>query len=255
MNNNFIENAITIADRLRTLDARRVVFGSERHAYCFNPPVRLERVEEFERAFNVRLPTPYRSFITNLGDGGAGPFYGIEPLDFDAPQLLESFPHTEAFELPDDDATFELPIPGCITVAEYGCGIYFLLVVRGAAAGQIWVDARYETGISPVTDNHSVPETFDSWWLRWMNTHLEQFEKIRALMKAATAHEEIHRLFDPTVPQLKVDQTMLSIMNRDPSGQPKVLANKPWGAACGLVEEYYADWLDNEQSRNIGGER
>ncbi len=119
--------------------------------------------------------------------------------------------------------------------------------MRGEAAGQMWFDARYETGISPITNNDSIPQTFDSWWLGWMNAHLNRFEKILALMKNATAHEEIHNQLEPAVLQLDVDKTMLSIMNQNPEAKPRVSANKPWGAACGLVEDHYAQWLQDER--------
>jgi hypothetical protein len=38
---------------------------------------------------------------------------------------------------------------------------------------------------------------------------------------------------------------MLSLMDQDPNARPRVYADKLWGAACGLVEEHYAGWLQN----------
>jgi hypothetical protein len=145
MDNDFITEATAIIDRLRSLDRRRVVFGATHHAYRFNEPIQVTEVERFERTHGVSLPVPYRRFIAELGNGGAGPYYGIMPLELDAPQLLEPFPYTEPFtpNQEDEDLSLESDIPGTISIAEYGCGIYILLVVRGFAAGQVWVDARF----------------------------------------------------------------------------------------------------------------
>jgi hypothetical protein len=248
MTTDFISTAAALLDRLRTLDRRRVAFGSSHHAYGFRPPLGMTQVEAFERTHEVSLPAPYRRYLTELGDGGAGPFYGIMPLSLDAPQLLQPFAHVEPFQLDFDE--WEAPkwaIPGSVTIAEYGCGTYILLVVRGEAAGQVWVDARYETGIIPVTDREGTPMAFDTWWLSEMGGHLGRFERILALMEAATPHEQIHQMLEPGVLQLEVDQTMLSIMDRDPREKPRVYAKKPWGAVCGLVEDHYGSWLNGDR--------
>lgn len=247
MSTEFVQNVTAIVDRLRTLDTRRVVFGSSHHAYRFNPPLGREQVDEFEHIHNVSLPVPYRRFITEVGNGGAGPYYGIMPLELKAPQLLQPFPSTQPFELDEDDTeeSWDSAIPGSISLAEYGCGIFLLLVVRGEAAGEVWVDARYEGGIAPIANESGTQMTFDTWWLTVMGEHLERFERILALMKAATPHEDIHSILEPGVLQLEVDETMLSIMNQNPTRTPKVYANKPWGQACGLVEEHYSEWLQN----------
>jgi hypothetical protein len=253
MSTDFIEEATAVVDRLRRLDKRCVVFGVSRHGYRFHPPLTTRQVETFEAVHGVSLPIPYRRFITELGNGGAGPFYGIRPLDFDAPELLRPFPFTRASGLPEgDEKGWEKPIPGAITIAEYGCGIYFILVVRGKPAGQVWVDARYETGISPAADDPSTPLTFDVWWLGLMRVHLDRFERILALMEAATEHEEIHRRLEPRVLQLEVDETMLSLMDLDPRAKPTACADKPWGQVCGLVEDHYGQWLHHPRGRKGG---
>ncbi|MBZ0306886.1 MAG: SMI1/KNR4 family protein [Anaerolineae bacterium] len=229
MSTEFLQNVTAITERLRTLDTRRVVFGSSHHAYRFNPPLGREQVDEFEHIHNVSLPVPYRRFITEIGNGGAGPFYGIMPLELNSPQLLQPFPSTQPFKPGEDndEESFVASIPGSILLAEYGCGIFILLVVRGEAAGEDWFDARYEGGISPAVNGSGARMTFDTWWLAVMGAHLERFERILALMKAATPHEDIHHMLEPGVLQLEVDDTMLSIMNQNPKDTPKVSANKP----------------------------
>ena len=72
-------------------------------------------VEAFERQHGIALPDDYKLFITEIGDGGAGPYYGVFPFglhddchdyctwergylvgDFSKP-----FPHANAWNLPD----------------------------------------------------------------------------------------------------------------------------------------------------------
>lgn len=242
----FPQSAIRMVERLRELDTQRVVFGASKHRYQFNPPLAIEQVEAFEQRYNITLPTPYRRFITEVGNVGAGPYYGVMPLEFEAPYLLQPFPSTEPFELSDDDDDrWDDPIPGAITVAEYGSGIFMLLVVRGDAAGEVWVDARYESGFSPIGNKKWPRMTFDLWWTLGMQEPLDRFENTAALMKAATPHEEIHKQLEPGVLQLDVDLAMLSIIGTDPNATPSAYADKPWGAECGLVNDHYSQWLQN----------
>jgi hypothetical protein len=245
MRSDFIQEASSIVEILSALDVRRVVFGASRHAYRFHPPLFQKRVEKFERDHKVSLPKPYRRFITELGNGGAGPYYGIMPLALKAPHLLKPFPYTKPIELQDEETAVQshAALPGAVQIAEYGCAIYILLVVRGKARGQVWWDARYEAGIIPVTDPKSVPMTFDAWWLGMMRGHLELFERILAMMNAGTKHAKIHKALEPGVLQLEIDEIMLSLMDQDPNTEPRKYANKPWGLECGLVEEHYGKWL------------
>ena len=55
-------------------------FGVEKHQFRLRPPMPESQLLAFEREHNVVLPDDYRRFLLLAGDGGAGPFYGIEPL-------------------------------------------------------------------------------------------------------------------------------------------------------------------------------
>ena len=244
----FIAQAKAIITKLAKLDRRRVAFGAGRYDYRFPAPLSIEQVEAFERRYAIALPIAYRRFVTELGNGGPGPYYGVTPLSLDAPQLDQTFPYARATEFDDDtpEAVWDSAIPGAIEVGEYGCATYFLLVLRGPHAGEVWWDARWESGISPYAGDVNFPTTFDQWWLATMRRHLELFERIYALMNAGTDHEAIHQQLEPGVLQLTIDETMLSIMNVNPDGKPRVFAPKPWGRTCGLVEENYGKWLRSQ---------
>jgi hypothetical protein len=105
----------TVLRRLAELDRRdprRKVFGSGSHDYKLNPPLPVTVIEAFEGRHGVSLPEDYRHFITEVGDGGAGPYYGLLPFgkddddrDWEGGGLVgdpgRPFPHTTAWNLPD----------------------------------------------------------------------------------------------------------------------------------------------------------
>jgi hypothetical protein len=41
----------------------------------------IETVVQFEKHHNITLPDDYRRFILQAGNGGAGPHYGLLPLE------------------------------------------------------------------------------------------------------------------------------------------------------------------------------
>jgi hypothetical protein len=69
--------------RLAELDRRdpgREIFGSCVHQYKINPPLPTSLAEAVEGLHGISLPEDYRSFITEVGNGGAGPYYGLFPF-------------------------------------------------------------------------------------------------------------------------------------------------------------------------------
>ena len=87
------------------------MFGSAAHDYKLNPPIPVSTIEEFEARHGIRLPDDYRHFVTEIGNGGAGPYYGLFPfgeldegLSWEQGDLIgdvaQPFPHVEAWNLP-----------------------------------------------------------------------------------------------------------------------------------------------------------
>ena len=56
------------------------IFGSHSHAHLFRPPLPMEELGAWEELMELRLPEDYRTYLTCLGNGGAGPAYGIAPF-------------------------------------------------------------------------------------------------------------------------------------------------------------------------------
>ena len=107
----------TVLRLLRELDhqdAQRKVFGSHVHQYRLRPPLPKTVIEAFEKPNHVALPGDYKYFITEIGNGGAGPYYGLFPFGqhddghdlcaWDGGGLVgdfsKAFPHREAWNLP-----------------------------------------------------------------------------------------------------------------------------------------------------------
>lgn len=57
-----------------------MVFGSIGHGWVLEEPLTDDGLAELEAQVGVRLPDDYRSFLTIVGAGGAGPAYGLFPV-------------------------------------------------------------------------------------------------------------------------------------------------------------------------------
>jgi hypothetical protein len=167
----------------------------------------------FERRHAVRLPSDYRHFLTSIGNGGAGPYYGIFPLgEMDAtfgglqpwqerngfmgalsePFLLETewndltgFPNDELLD--GDEAEYDRQVEefekrywdasitnGAIPICHEGCAIRIWLVATGSQAGRLWRDGRTEqTGIKPLRLADGAIATFAGWYDEWLVKALE----------------------------------------------------------------------------------
>ncbi|GAA0897563.1 hypothetical protein GCM10009557_72350 [Virgisporangium ochraceum] len=128
-------------DRARELDGP-VMFGADSHHFWLGPPLPEDAVADFERAHAVPLPADYRAFLTRLGHGGpggspgAGPYYGLEPLDGPAPS-------------------------GTLTLSHQGCGHYARLATSGPDRGRVTEDGTR-------TDDAD----FLAWYERWLDATL-----------------------------------------------------------------------------------
>ena len=195
---------------LRELDRSLEVFGAEDHRYQVNPPLKEADVARFEGKHDVRLPEDYRTFLLEVGNGGAGPAYGVFPLgqmddgwklrrwkegngfigDLSAP-----FPHTRRWnKLPkmpkvkDSHPDFERlleerdriywstdNVNGAIPICNLGCCLRHWLVITGREAGRIWVDERAdEGGLFPLSTTAKRRYNFSEWYDKWLASSLRQ---------------------------------------------------------------------------------
>ncbi|MGJ1267050.1 SMI1/KNR4 family protein [Sphingobacterium spiritivorum] len=109
-----IERIKTKLQQLKESDTDLVLFGAESHTYTLHTPLSIEEIRAFESENEVKLPEDYVLFLTQMGNGGAGPFYGIFPLQESRINLSDNagnvtyfnlsqpFPHTEAWNVEEE---------------------------------------------------------------------------------------------------------------------------------------------------------
>lgn len=198
-------------EQLKRLDKKLTLFGSHKHKYQLNPTLSEAKVQLFENTHNITLPTEYVSFLTKIGNGGAGPFYGLEPLenvlfddlDYKRPNSLlnpsKPFPHTLPWNLEfvatvneeDDEEEYERQyyefskdlMNGVLAICNYGCGISLNLVVNGKEYGYIWTDDRgNDGGIYPSHELDNKDKiTFLNWYELWLDNSLSEIKNKQPL--------------------------------------------------------------------------
>jgi hypothetical protein len=162
--------------QLANLDTDCEIFGSELHQYKIHPCLSSVQIQLFEQKYNTLLPNDYRNFLLEIGNGGAGPGYGligigsesefievIQPKDSNF--FAKSFPLKSSWNDLDvmvkskgsitvsiDEYLDDKFIQGTVPIAHYSSGIFARLVLTGEQRGNIWVDERSNCGgIYPFT--------------------------------------------------------------------------------------------------------
>lgn len=181
------------------------VFGAQQHCFAVNEPLSDLQISQFEGERGVRLPDDYRAFLQIVGDGGAGPYYGLFrlgemddghghskwPAHF-VGDLGQPFPHRKPWndlsrypgDAPDaEDAldSFEREywsvrhVAGAIPICHQGCALRNWLVTTGPEAGHVWVDLRADLqGLSPEHSRNSSRQTFIEWYRAWLDEALDK---------------------------------------------------------------------------------
>ncbi|MEO6721782.1 MAG: SMI1/KNR4 family protein [Ferruginibacter sp.] len=198
-------------DKLKKLDggsffkgATYKIFGSDTHRYKFYSCLTLDALQDFEKFFSVTLPYNYKNFIAQIGNGGSGPAYGLLRLSdwnieleinennflaTDFPHAdkwnvaqefnteIEGYTETEDFQKWEEYYFSTQHITGSMRICHYGCAIYYLLVLTGNNAGQIWVDDRAnDDGIYPaISKSSGMRLTFLEWYDEWLTESLKEF--------------------------------------------------------------------------------
>lgn len=194
---------------LKKLDPKRKLFGASSHKYQLNNPADEKEIKVFEVEHQIQLPDEYRVFLKKLGNGGAGPYYGLQTLqdtifdDLDykvAGEYLNPtipFPHTEAWNMKysgseDDEEAYEefcdeyfqaKWATGLLKICNFGCGVAMCLVVNGPEKGNICVDDRSnDGGIYPDPYFNQVTKTgFLTWYSLWLDNSISELKKGKSI--------------------------------------------------------------------------
>ncbi|HEX7840351.1 MAG TPA: SMI1/KNR4 family protein, partial [Kofleriaceae bacterium] len=136
-------------------------FGATGHRYELLPPLSAEALEALEAQVGAALPDDLRAFATELAAGGAGPGYGIVPLDRAAGYVVA--------------APRGAPWTRGLPLAHLGCGYAAVIALDGAARGEVWIDARAVGVVRPVSP--SAAALYLDWidrlaHARWPESHV-----------------------------------------------------------------------------------
>ncbi|MFE4056316.1 SMI1/KNR4 family protein [Streptomyces sp. NPDC059096] len=151
-------------------------FGEEQHGFRLGPKAAEVRVAAFETEHGIVLPDAYRQFLTRVGGSGAGPFYGLMPLERCA--LLVMNPQGE----PGAPRGFNRAEPRAaggdlfLHVVEMGCTDVCAVAVTGPLTGRVLTgngDGFWGPDVSSAAD-------FLGWYERWLD-HMGAGRDDRAL--------------------------------------------------------------------------
>lgn len=173
-----------IRHKLQQVRARGLTcFGANGHHFQLNLTLSEDEVLAFEQEHGVELPADYRMFLTQVGNGGAGPYYGLYPLEKwnaiagqEIPGQLASVcpilpEHADGTNLSKKlNCEWEDCFRGTIALCNQGCTYAAAMIVTGPHRGQIVY--FNEEGPACYFIDHT---DFISWYERWLDELLAEY--------------------------------------------------------------------------------
>lgn len=195
---NRIKHKLSLA---KNSDLTQLNFGASSHQYKLYAPTVFDAVEQFELMYQINLPYDYKTFVTEIGDGGvadhgggAGPFYGIYAFGTHLDKLIyhpQQFLKVESCLKPDmsdelwgkltqthhtdnfaNERAYEAFVDqlfaGILIIGEQGAECYTGLIVSGEHSGRIvYLDANFGKPVFSVQPN------FLAWYEHWLDQVIE----------------------------------------------------------------------------------
>lgn len=195
--------AVEKLDVLRGLDRGRTVFGASKHRYELRPPVTEKQLVSIERKLGVALPPGLRAFYLTVGDGGAGPDYGLMPAaELKRRKPATAYPGIEALRAFGARTQTQPPQPTCaalspsrlsglVTIQTAGCTIFAAVVCTGDVGRIVHYD---EAGISETDD------TLVGWYERWLDDEIGRFTLIARMRDEGATLDAMARAMKPLLP-------------------------------------------------------
>lgn len=182
---------------LKQYDKRCIVFGSSQHHYRLNPSPSSSELRQAEEKLGVPLPQSLHEFYRQIGNGDAGPNYGIFRLKQLASELVGVF---EIFDDPVNLALLKSPYlgrdyyyeiakrkdsrlhgdglydpteqpAGLLPISELGCDGYVCIVVSGPNIGNV---TYFHTEHGVIDKELS----FVEYYRKWVTAELSKFKRM-----------------------------------------------------------------------------
>lgn len=79
----WVKRILKLLEQARAKEPDFARFGAYSHQYKLVGPANEKAIRKFEEQQGVRLPEEYRDFLMFIGNGSAGPYYGLKALEDD----------------------------------------------------------------------------------------------------------------------------------------------------------------------------
>lgn len=170
-------------------DTAFLVFGASSHKYKVYEVLTAKELADWQEKNQVTLPEPYAQFLTKVGNGGAGPYYGIYSIEKATSyternafttkcvlhprmtkekwnHLIEPLISDEDISDPEYDAARDRVMGGMLCIGTQGCEYDMYLVLEGKHRGEI----VYTADFYPDHPFFFVYEdNFLDWYERWLD--------------------------------------------------------------------------------------
>lgn len=123
-------------------------------SYRMRAPIGPAELAQIELTERIELPAGYREFLLQIGNGGAGPGYGLLSLQ----EALEErgdgiYSLADPFEPPRSCHDWvDVRAPGMLPIYHDGCAFFGGLVVSGADRGTVWSYVEVPPGWIPFSE-------------------------------------------------------------------------------------------------------
>jgi hypothetical protein len=193
----FIEELKSLVAKAKECDKECKAFAAFSHKYEFNPVVTMAEIRAFEKKYNLKLPENYARVLTEVGNGGAGPDYGLYSLieveninehwlrSYDEILLdknkkaikSEWIEMCRLANLNDSERYNEMldrMLNGGLVIGTQGCSMYNVVMCKGKHYGKI---AIVDDGFIEECAPYMSDQTFEDWMLDYFREIVEKYSE------------------------------------------------------------------------------